>query len=170
MKKDDAKENVKQATKDQQTASTEMAEQTMKNCDQVFRTGLKLQEEAMRWWSGVFQQTTLRTDWPKKMMDMTSMANGIMPAAQKRMEEMLDLMESNSRSGAELWNKAVDAAQTPAIAQSQSKWMDCWTSSLNAIRSNAEAVTNLQVRAIESWIDFVNKNTDVTEVRIPKTA
>jgi len=78
-------------------------------------------------------------------------------------------MEKNGRTGAELMKKAVDAAQTPAIAESQAKWMDFWTSSMGAVRSNAEAVTQISTKAIDSWIDFIRENTEVTEIRVPKT-
>ena len=86
------------------------------------------------------------------------------------MEEVISLMEKNSKTGAELMKKAVDAAQTPVIAESQAKWMDFWTSSMGAVRSNTEAVSEMSSKAIDSWIDFVRKNTEVTEVRVPKSA
>jgi hypothetical protein len=149
---------------------SEMADQALKNYEQALRTGLKLQEEAVRWWSGLLNQTAGSQDWQRRFTSLTSLANGVMPAAQKRMEEVLDLMEKNGQTGADLVKKAVDAAQTPVIAESQAKWMDFWTSSLGAVRTNAEALTQIQTRTIDSWIDFVRQNTEVTEIRVPKTA
>jgi len=90
--------------------------------------------------------------------------------AQRRMEEVMTLMEKNSRTSAELVKKAVDAAQTPVVSESQAKWMEFWTSSLGAVRSNTEALTEISTKAIDSWIDFVRKNTEVSEVRVPKAA
>jgi hypothetical protein len=98
------------------------------------------------------------------------MASNVMPLAQRRMEDVMDLMEKNSRASAELMKKAVDAAQTPVIAESQAKWMEFWTSSLRAMQSNVEAFTEIGTKAIDSWIDFVRKNTETTEMRVPKTA
>jgi hypothetical protein len=92
------------------------------------------------------------------------------PASQKRMEEMLDLAEKNGRAGADLLKKAVAAAQAPAIAESQSKWMEVWTSSLSAARSNTEAVAQISCRAIDAWIDLLQKGTEVVEIRVPKAA
>ncbi len=149
---------------------TEMTDQAMRNYEQALRTGLKLQEEAVKWWSGMLNQTTTSQDWQKRFANFSNVATGVMPVAQKRMEEVLDLMEKNSQTGADLMKKAVDAAQTPVIAESQAKWMDFWTSSLGAIRRNAEAMTQINTRAIDSWIDFVRQNTEVTEIRVPKTA
>jgi hypothetical protein len=98
------------------------------------------------------------------------MANTLMPLAQRRMEEVMSLVEKNGRTSAELMKKAVDAAQTPVIAESQAKWMEFWTSSMGAARSNAEALAQISTRTFDSWIDFIQKNTEVTEIRVPKTA
>jgi hypothetical protein len=66
--------------------------------------------------------------------------------------------------------KAVDAAQTPVPAECQAKWMDFWATSLGTVRSNTEAVSQMSSRAIDSWIEFVRKNSEITEVRTPKMA
>lgn len=149
---------------------SEMTEKAMKNYEQAVRTGVKLQEEAGRWWSNMLNQTASAHDWEKRVTTLTSVANGVMPVAQRRMEEVMELMEKNSRTGAELVKKAVDAAQTPVIAESQSKWMDFWASSIGAARANTEALTEIGSRAVDSWVDFIQKNTEITEIRVPKTA
>ncbi len=156
--------------KEQEKPVTEMADKAMKNYEQALRTGLKLQEEAVKCWNHMFNQTASPQDWQKRFTNFTAMTSEVMPMTQRRMEEMLDLMEKNSRTGAELMKKAVDAAQTPILGESQAKWMEFWTSSMGAARSNAEAITQISARAIDSWIDFVRKNTEVTEIRVPKTA
>jgi len=149
---------------------SEMADKAMKGYEQTIRTGVKLQEEAARWWSNTLNQTASPQDWQKRFSNVTALANGVMPIAQRRMEEVLQLMEKSSRTGAELLRKAADAAQTPVIADSQAKWMDFWAASVNAAKSNAEAITDINARAMDSWIDFIRKNTEVTEVRVPKSA
>ncbi len=159
--------------KDKETAKqtkpvAEMADTAMKNYEQAIKTSLKLQEEASKWWTSMFSQANLTQDWQKRFSDITGMANSFVPLAQKRMDEVMTLMEKNSRTSAELMKKAVDAAQTPVLAESQAKWMDFWTSSMGAARSNAEAFSELSTKAIDSWIDFVRKNAEVTEARISK--
>jgi len=79
-------------------------------------------------------------------------------------------MEKNGRASAELMKKAVDAAQTPVISESQAKWMEFWTSSMGAVRSNTEALTEMGVKAVDSWVNFVRKNSELNEVRTPKSA
>ena len=161
---------TKDSGREQERSATEMTNTAMKNYEQALRTGLKLQEEAVKWWSGVMTHAATAPDWQNRFNSVASLANEMMPLAQKRMEEVLELMEKNSRTGNDLMKKAVEAAQTPVIADSQAKWMDVFTSSLGAMRTNAEALTQMSTRAIDSWINFVRQNTEVTEIRVPKTA
>lgn len=151
-------------------AMGDMADSAMKNYEQAVRTGMKLQEEAVRCWNGLFTQTASAQDWQKRFSSFTNLTNEVVPLTQRRMEEVLELMEQNSRTGAELMKKAVDAAQTTVPAESQAKWMEFWTSSMGAMRNNAEAIAQINARAIDSWVTFVRENTEVTEVRVPKTA
>jgi len=148
----------------------EVADKTIKNYEQAVRTGLKLQEEAARCWTHMVNQTAAPQDLYKQFSQITSMTNGVLPAAQRRMEAVMELMEQNSRTGAELIRKATAAVQTTSIAESQGKWLDFWTSSMSATRTNAEAITQIGTRYIDTWIDFVRQNTEVAQVRVPKSA
>lgn len=148
----------------------DMADNAMKNYEQAVRTGLKMQEEAGKWWSNMFNQAGFGDDWQKRMNNVSAVTSGFVPLAQKRMEEMMDLMQKNGRTTAELMKKAIDAAQTPAMAESQAKWMDFWTSSIGVLRNNTEAMTQINSKAIDAWIDYIRKNADVAEVRSAKSA
>jgi len=148
----------------------ELAGTALKNYEQAVRTSLKFQEEAGRWWSSMVNQAAGTTDWQKRLTNMTTVASTLVPLAQERMDEVMALMEHNSRTGAELAKQALEAAQTPVIADSQAKWMDFWTSSLGVARTNTEALTKISNKAIDSWIEFIQKNTEVTEIRVPRSA
>ena len=141
----------------------EQAEQNMKYYEQAFQTGLKMQEEAGQWGRTLLRQTATAQEWQKRYLDFASVTNRVMPAAQKRMEEMLDLTTKNVQTGTQLFKKAVEAAQTPIVAESQAKWMDFWNSSMAAAQANAEAMTQMNIRTIESWIGLVQKNIKATE-------
>lgn len=156
--------------KDKKNPMSDMAEQAVKNCEQALRSSIKMQQEAGQWLNDWVKQALPTDDWQKRFGNFSALTNDLMPATQKRMEEVLDLIEKNNRAGAELMQKATEAAQTPVIADSQAKWMEFWGSSLRAARSNAEAVTQISNRAIDAWIDFVQKNTEVMQIRVPKAA
>jgi hypothetical protein len=151
-------------TQDATRPLSELADAALKNYEQALRTSLKLQEEAGKWWSSMLHQTTLAEDWQKRVSSMSGLTSSLLPVAQRRLEDMMSLVEKNSHTSAELLKKAVDAAQTPALAESQAKWMDFWTCSMGAARSNAEAVSQISSKAIDSWIDFVRKTSDAAEV------
>ena len=153
----------KNGENDQNQPFLEMADAARRNYEQAVRTTLKMQEEAGRWWSSMLNQANLPPDWHKRFTSVAGMANSMMPLAQERMEEVMDLMEKNSKTGAELFKKAIEAAQTPAAGESQTKWMDFWTSSMGAVRSNTEAVSQMSSKAIDSWIAFVRKNSEAAE-------
>lgn len=159
--KSQTKQSVNQAT----ATMTDMADKAKRNYEQTMRTGMKLQEEAGRWWSQTWNQAAMAQEWQKRLAEFTQMASGLAPLAQKRMQEMMDMMETNSRTSAELIRKATDAAQSFG-PDGQSKWMEFWVSSLGAIRTNIEAATEFNTRAIDSWINYVRKNTAATEARM----
>ncbi len=156
-------------TQTQQTMS-ETADKARKNYEQTIRTGQRLQEEAGQWWTKMLSQTASTAEWQKQFSNLAMMAGSALPMAQRRLQDMMDWFEKNSRTHAELMRKAVEAAQTPVIAESQNKWMDFWTSSMKALQSNVESATEIGTRAIDSWIQIVRDNTEITEIRTPKPA
>jgi hypothetical protein len=156
--------------KDREKPMSDIADTAMKNYEQAVRTTLKFQEEAARCWTSMLNQGAFVQDWQKRLDNFNGMANKLVPLAQQRMEEVIGLMEKNSRTGTELMKKAVDAAQTPVVSESQAKWMEFWTSSMGAVRSSTEAFAEIGTKAVDSWVDFVRKNTDLNEVRVPKSA
>ncbi|HYG34082.1 MAG TPA: hypothetical protein VEC99_04830 [Clostridia bacterium] len=62
------------------------------------------------------------------MTQLSAMTSQLLPMAEKQLEEVVGLMEKNNRITAELMSKAIAAAQTPVIAESQAKWTEFWTS------------------------------------------
>jgi len=156
--------------KDQARSMSEMADAVRKNCEQALRTSLKFQEEAGRWWGSVFNPATCTQQWQERLNSATCTANSLMPLAQKPVSELIDLAEKNSRATADLMKMALEATQTPSIAESQAKWTEFWTSSLGTVQSNTEALSQISSRAIDSWAGFIRKNTETAEVRTPKAA
>lgn len=162
--------STKETIRNNENLLTGMAEQAAKNCEHALRTGLRMQQEAGQWWSSMLDQNQSADDWQKRFNQFTSLANSLRPAAQKRMEEVLDLVEKNNRAGTELFKKATDATHTPISADSPGKWVDLWTSSLETVRSNAEAVMQINTRAMDSWIEFVQRHADIGQIRGSKAA
>src|SRR6516225_6747021 len=107
------------ARKEKANPFQDMAEQAVKNCEQAMRNGLKLQEEASKWWNNLAGQTGTAQDWQKRFSNATSVATHFTTAAQKRAEELLDLTEKNARAGVDLAKKAAEVMQAPGLTESQ---------------------------------------------------
>lgn len=165
-----AKSKTSTYTAQTPNAPGNFAEAVQKNFEKAARTRQRLQEEAGHCWSRIWNQGLQPPDWQKRVANFNQLASEMMPMAQKRMEEVMDIMQRSSRTGAELAQKAVDASQTPAIADSQAKWMDFWTASLKASQTHVEAVAELSTNALDSWLSFIRRHTEVTEMRVPRTA
>ena len=104
-----------------------VTDQALKNCQQAIRNGLKLQQELARYWTGVISQSGLRRRIGKnRVSGFAATSATSIPAAQKRVEEIMELTEKNYKAGADLLKKATDAAQTASVAESQTKWLDVW--------------------------------------------
>jgi hypothetical protein len=164
--KDKARESTDQRTK----PLSEAADKAMKNCEQAVRTGLKLQEEAAHLWTNLLKPGAAPQDWQKQFSSAGNVANGILPAAQKHLEEVIELVEQNTKASTDLMKKAAEACQTTTLPECQAKWLDLCTASADLARSNVEAVTQINSRAVDSWIDFVRKNADVTKAHAPRTS
>lgn len=154
--------------KDKEKNPAEIANQIMKNYEQAVQTSLKIQEEAVKCCNRVFNQAALSQEWQKRLTSFADTTNGFLPEAQKRAEEVLDLVEKGTRTGADLMAKAVEAVQAPAMADSQTKWLEFWTASMSAVQTNTEAMAQIQNRAMDSWVGLVRQN--VEPVRAAKAA
>ena len=141
---------------------SEVFDQAMKNYEQALRTGLKFQEETGKWWVNLFNQSGSQQDAYKQF------ASDVIPAAQKRFGECVELLEQNSRTGFDLLKKGMETTQTTSIGETQTKCVDFCEQSLKSLRTNAQAVADINAKAIDSWIEFVKKTS--AEVVEPKTA
>ncbi len=162
------KTTSRETTKDKENPFADMAEQAARNCEQALRSGLKLQQQASQWWGSMLDHGASAEDWHERFTQYNSLAHSLAPATQQRMEEVLELVEKSTRTGTELYKKAAEAAQTPAPADSQAKWMDFWTASLGAARANTEAVMQINSRAMNTWLEFIQKNAEIAQPRTPK--
>jgi hypothetical protein len=148
------------------TPASELFDQALKNYEQTLRTGLKVQEEAGRWWTNLLAQATSAQDWQKKV---TAAANDVIPPIQKRMEDYVALIEQNNRTNVDLLKKAMEAAQTATPGECQARWVEFLEGTTHALQTNAQAVTQINSKMVDSWIGFIKKNNgEFAEVKASK--
>lgn len=146
-------------TEDKTKPVTEMYEQAMKNYEQAVKTGLKMQEESAKIWTGFLSQSPSPQDWQKKTK---AMAEEVIPQAQKAVDDGLKLIEQSSRTSVELLKKVVEASQATSVQDAQTNLLSLWEASLNAMRDSAVAVVQANNKAFENWVAYVRKNGEPT--------
>ncbi len=81
------------------------------------------------------------------------------------MQELLEVAEKNTRTSVEFDE---ERSGSDASAGRQAKWMDFWGASMGTGRANADAMMQIGTRASDTWIDFVQRNSEVTQMREAK--
>lgn len=146
-------------TEDKTKSGTNLFEQGLKNYEQALKTGLKLQEDSLRVWTGLLNQPTA----PQELQNRAkAMVDDIIPQAQKTIEANLKLVEQNSRTTIELLKKAAAATQAATVQEAQSKFLSLWEASLNAVRDTTMAFAQANAKAVESWNGYVRKSAEGT--------
>ena len=134
---------------------SEMFDQAIKNYEQTLRAGLKLQEETARWWTNVLSQASSVQDWQDRVKSAT---DEVINPTQKRIEEYLGLIERSNRASLDLVKKAMEAGRSSNPSEVQAKVMEFCEASLGILKSNAQAVAEINTKMVESWVNFVKKN------------
>jgi len=135
---------------------TELFDQVTKNCEQMVRSSLKLQEEASKWLTGLYNQNAAQEAQKK----FKAVADEFIPQTQKQIDEGLKLAEQNSKTGIDLLKKAAAVAQATSAEDAQARALRYWEASLGAMRDMAQAVTQAQTKAFETWTELVRKTTE----------
>ncbi len=146
-------------------AASEVYDEALKNYEQALRNGVKLQEEAAKCWTKLLNQASS----PDLQKHIASIANDVLPATQKSMEAYLELLEQNSRASVDLLKKGLEAAPPTNLADTQSKAVQFWEGSLKLLKTNAQAVVDINTKAIDAWFGVVKKATaEVVELKPEK--
>jgi len=146
------------STETKQKPVNDLFDQAMKNYEQALKTGLKLQEDSARLWTQLFNQNATAPDWQKQVKALTE---ELIPQTQKALNENVKLIEQNGKTSVELLKKAVEGAQATTVQEAQSNFMGLWESSVKAMRETAEAVTQANSRALDSWMSIARKTSGV---------
>jgi len=134
---------------------TEMFDQAIESFDMALKTGVKMQEEATRWWSDLMGDTNSIQGMQERMRGMMMDA---LPKAQRNIDQYMKMIDKSYQSSMELLKKAFETTQSGSIIEAQNKAQELWESTLAALRTNAQAMVQINARAMESWAEFVHKD------------
>lgn len=133
----------------------ELFQQAVDTWGSAMKAGVQFQDDVAHWWQKALGQAGSVQEWQKKSCALIAEA---IPTAQKNTEEALKLVDQNYRAGLELIKKAMDSGRSENFDQMQSKTQEVLQASVSAMRQNAQAMAQANLRAMESWADFVRRN------------
>lgn len=146
---------------------SEFLDQTSQTINAAFKAGAKMQEDMASFWSSALGQTDMLQQWQTKAQAMMAQA---MPTMQKNADDLLSIWGQSYRSNVELMKKAFESTRCSSVGDYQAKMQDLWESSLTTFRSNAQAMTQANVRAMETWADTMKGNGHKVEEKSEKSA
>jgi hypothetical protein len=152
------------STEEKTKPRTDLFDQAVKNYEVALKAGLKLQEDSLRMWTGLLNQTAAPQDAHKRAK---TLVEDIIPQTQKTIEDNLKLMEQSSRTTLDLLKKAAAAAQATTMQDAQSKFLNLYEASLNAVRDTTVAFTQANAKAVDSWGGYLRKTAEPVPMTKP---
>lgn len=139
---------------------SEMVEQAMEAFDTALKTGVKMQEEASKFWGGMLGETNSMQELQERMRMMMM---DTMPTTQRNIEQYMKMLDKTYHSSMELLKKAFETTQSGSMMEAQAKAQELWEATLAALRNNAQAMVQINARAMETWAQFAHKEKDMAE-------
>lgn len=133
----------------------DLFDKAISSYEQALKSGVKLQEEALKVLTDLFNEAGLPEEVQAKMQTVAAES---IPVAQKNLQDALKLIEQNSKASLSLLEQAIKCAPVESITDGQTKTKELWESSLNVLRANTEATAKANAKALESWTEFVRKS------------
>lgn len=146
---------------------TDLFDQAVETFNGALKTGLKVQEEATKWWLDAVGDAGSVQKVQQKVQEMVVDA---IPAAQQNAEEYLKTLDRSCRSSLDLLKKAYEPGQCESVADCQAKTRELWEASLGALRTHAQAMVQLNGRIMESCNGLVRKTLSTCEIKAPAAA
>jgi ElaB/YqjD/DUF883 family membrane-anchored ribosome-binding protein len=148
------------------THSKELFGQATRAFETAIQSGIKLQEESVKFLTEMFNEVNSPEKWQKTVQ---SMMNGVVDSSRKSMEEAVQVMNENAQTSLELLQQA---CQTPPadIEEAKSRTMTLWETTLRTVRRNTEAVLRANSRLVDAWTESAEKLNGKNLERMAKMA
>lgn len=145
--------------------------QALEFTETAMKTGVKLQEDSMKWWSDIVGEPAKIGDMQGKMR---TVLDDVMPTARKNADESFRAIDRISSNNLELMKKALSAGPTGASPEIQDRVQKAWQDSMEIARKNAEALLDANERAMQIWSSCFQSVGDTmekaTKAATPKAA
>lgn len=136
--------------KDQPNMS-ELFDQAIETFDSALKTGVRIQEEATRWWTDMLRESDTLQELQHRAQSMMMEA---LPTTQKNVDQYIKLLDKTYHTSIELLNKALQATQSESISDAQQRIQEFWEATFTALRTNAQAIVQVNSRTMEAWSEM----------------
>lgn len=137
-------------TKSAEKAS-DLFSQAFESFDSAMKTGVKLQEDSLKWWSDLVGEPRKATEWQEKL---GSFVTDALEMARKNTEESMKAFERISRNSLAQLKRSFDGTPGGATAELQKNLEKLWEDSLETLQKNTEAVLKTNEKAFKMWTSF----------------
>lgn len=142
----------------QMSATNASAQKAMRSHRQTARVAQRSQQRTVRDAGDLVEQTASAQNWQGAWRRLTMVTGSLIPVAQRQMQAFMSVVDTNNRNGAELIRLGLDAAQGSITPDGRDSWMELWTATMRAFKSNAEALSQATNRTVDSWVRFLREN------------
>ena len=138
-----------------QSKATGLFDQALSTFAETLKAGVKVQEDAAKWWSDALAGQDALRDFQNRSRDFVK---EFIPSAQKNAEDWLKLVEKNATKSISLLKRAIESeADADDIRK---KTEELWEASLALVRENAQAVTESNLKLMELWSKMLKKTAE----------
>lgn len=138
-----------------QSNMTELIDQAAQTFGTALQTGMRMQSEAARWWSDMFQEANPLQRLQHRAQGMMT---EILPNAHQNAGQFFSWFDRGYHTTLELFSRAMDSSQSHSYFEAQRRMMELWQASLGIMRANVQAMTQLNGRMVESWARMAQMN------------
>lgn len=134
---------------------SELFDQAIETFDQALKTGVRIQEEATRLWTDMLRETdTLQTLQHRAQ----SILMEALPTTQKNVDQYMRLLDKTYHTSLDLLNKAFQTTQSGSLSEAQARIQEFWEATFMALRSNAQAMVQVNTRTMEVWSELTRRD------------
>ncbi len=121
--------------------------------NQTFKTGLKFQQDAAKFWTDMARKTTdeVRTNWER-------MADELAPFGKKNFERFQTMFNEQADKSLDMLNKMGDMKDNATFSDMTNQVTDMMRSSLETMRNSTQAVAKANTEMFNSFADVMKKN------------
>src|SRR5437867_1366029 len=139
------------------TENREFANQVNRAADTFQRTleaGMRLQGEALRFWGNACNFNNVAQD-TRQLVER--FADEWLPLMQKNVEACTRVLDDQVQTGVNFVQQALEAAPALGNAEMQRRARDLWSTTVDAMRSQADAFNRVNAQAVENFSNFVHE-------------